>query len=122
MISIINGNYDEKYFEKMSFDELNNFIKSFKSYEDFLKKEKIPYISEKTFSNWKNTIYFMDINIDNVKYFIHKYISSSINLEGNKYTENDIKEIIKNYQNYKTEEYNRIYKEFKDLTVDFNSQ
>jgi|688.fasta_scaffold1440860_1 hypothetical protein len=122
MISISDNNYDEKYFEKMSFDELNNFIKSFKTYEDFLKKEKIPYIPEKTFSNWKNTIYFMDINIDNVKYFIHKYISSSINLEGNKYTENDIKEIIKNYQNYKTEEYNRIYKEFKDLTADFNSQ
>ena len=106
----------------MSFQEFNSFMKSFKSYEDFLKKEKIPYIPEKTFSNWRNTIHFMDVNIDNVKYFIHKFISSSINIDGNKYKEDDIKELVKNYQNYKTEEYNRIYKEFKDLTVNFNSQ
>jgi hypothetical protein len=122
MIKIINNNYDEKYFENMSFQEFNSFMKSFKSYEDFLKKEKIPYIPEKTFSNWRNTIHFMDVNIDNVKYFIHKFISSSINIDGNKYKEDDIKELVKNYQNYKTEEYNRIYKEFKDLTVNFNSQ
>jgi hypothetical protein len=122
MINITNDNYDEKYFDNMTHADFNIFIKSFKSYEDFLKKEKIPYIPEKIFNNWKNTIYFMDINIDNVKYFIHKFISSSINIDGNKYKEDDIKELIKNYQNYKTEEYNRIYKEFRDLTIDFNSQ
>ena len=120
MITIEEGKYDEDYFCKMSYAEFNDYIKSFRTYEDFLKKEKIPYISQEIFNNWYHTICAMDIDTSNTKSIVHRFIKTSVTFDGVKYSDNTIKELIKNYQKYKQDEYRRIYKEFRNLTVNFN--
>jgi len=119
MITIIEGKYDIDYFLKMSFDEFNHYIKSFKSYDDFLKKEKIPYISENIFNNWYYTICFMDIDITITKNLIHRFIKMSLTFDRIKYSEDTVKDLIKNYQKYKVDEYTRIYDEFANLTLTY---
>jgi len=119
MIEIINGKFDSKYFEKMSFNQFKNYMLDFSSYEDFLKKEKIPFIPKDTFENWYYTISFMDINPSNIKSIIHRFITTSVTIDGVKYKEGTIKEIIKNYQKYKENEYLRIYEEFRNLANNF---
>ena len=52
MIKITNGKYDENYFNSMIPFELKKYFKSFSSYEDFIKKEKIPFIKKDYFDNW----------------------------------------------------------------------
>lgn len=120
MITIIDEKYDLNYFDNMSFNEFKNYIKSFKTYEDFLKKEKIPYIPEQIFNNWYYTLCFMDIDTINMKSAIHRFFKTSITFDGIKYNEDTMKELVKNYQRYKEDEYRRIYKEFKNLTIEFN--
>lgn len=119
MIEIVNGKFDSKYFEKMSFKEFKNYILCFSSYEDFLKKERIPFIPKETFENWYYTVSFMDINPLNIKSIIHRFIPASITIDGVKYKESTIKELIKNYQKYKDNEYLRIYEEFEKLANNF---
>lgn len=121
MLLIETGKYDEEYFYKMSFTQFNMYIKSFRTYEDFLRKEKIPYISEETFNNWYHTVCVMDLDIVNMKSLIHRFIKTSVTFDGVKYNENTIKELIKNYQKYKDDEYKRIYREFRELTNKFNN-
>ena len=101
MIKILDGKYDKDYFNNMIHSEINTYFKNFKSYEDFLKKEKIPFITEEIFNNWYYTISFMDVDTPNIKSLVHRFFTTSLTFDGIKYSESNIKELIKNYQKYK---------------------
>jgi hypothetical protein len=121
MINILDGKYDKDYFNNMTHGEINKYFKNFKSYEDFLRKEKMPFITEEIFNNWYYTICLMDVDTPNIKSLVHRFITTSLTFDGIKYSEGTIKELIKNYQKYKDLEYERIYKEFELLITNFNN-
>lgn len=122
MIKITNGKYDENYFNSMIQFELKKYFKSFSSYEDFIKKEKIPFIKKDYFDNWYYTFHSLDIDVDTLQQStFHKIMKNLIKIDGINYKYENVKELIKNYQRYRTEEYNRICTEFKILAIEYNN-
>jgi hypothetical protein len=112
--------FDPNYFDKMSFIELKTYLKKFSSYEDFLKREKIPFVPRATFDNWLYTVHFMDIDINKMQQSSYNFFKSSITIEKIKYEYGIVKVLMNNYQSYKEAEYSRIINEFKQLAIRFN--
>lgn len=120
MIEIVDGKYDFKYLDNMSILELKAYFKSFSSYEDFLKKEKLYFISPEKFNNWLYTIHYMDVDISTIASY--KFLKSTgITIEKVKYDYDTIKILMKNYQSYQKDEYSRILNEFRAIVLQFNS-
>ena len=120
MIEIINGEYDKDYFNKMLHYELKLYFKQFLNYEDFVKREKIPYIKKDTFMDWFITINFMDINIFELNSTVSRFLKKTIN--NISYDYDKVKILMSNYQRYETFEIDRISKEFSILTQEFNNK
>lgn len=109
------NNFDKDYFNKMSFEELKIYFKIYPTYEQFILKEKFPFITKEKYNEWLYTVHFMSLEVDNISLKINKFFGTYITLEGMKYNHDNIKVLMKNFQKYKEDEIKNIGKEFEEL-------